>query len=139
MIYSLHSLSPFTHRTFPSHPLSQAFTETLQYKTYELRYEKKRSDKLLYQMLPPSVAQQLKQRKQVSAETYEVVTIYFSDIVGFTELASESTPMQVPLLSYFLFHAVIACYHSLVFSFSCSLTVLSYRRPFSSFPIRSII
>lgn len=73
----------------------QAFSETLLHKTHELRFEKKRSDKLLYQMLPSSVAQQLRIHKAVAAETYSSITIYFSDIVGFSEMAYQSTPMQV--------------------------------------------
>ncbi|KAK3752193.1 hypothetical protein QZH41_019344, partial [Actinostola sp. cb2023] len=79
--------------------------------------EKKKTEELLHSMLPKyvrqpdiSVADQLMSGKHVTAEHYDEVSIFFSDIVGFTTLCSLSTPLQiVNLLNdlYTLFDSVI--------------------------------
>lgn len=49
---------------------------------------------LLYKMMPKKAIAKL-QRGQSVIEKYDQVTIFFSDIVGFTSMAGEMTPMQV--------------------------------------------
>ena len=78
-------------------------------KSRQLRLEKQRADDLLYQMMPRSVAQQLKLNKTVNAEYYENVTVYFSDIVGFTTLCASCSPLEVVAFLNKLYHFFDDC------------------------------
>uniref|UniRef100_A0A8C4HRZ6 guanylate cyclase n=1 Tax=Dicentrarchus labrax TaxID=13489 RepID=A0A8C4HRZ6_DICLA len=73
----------------------QNYAQSLKEKTEDLRRQRQLAEDLLHQMLPKSVAKQLRQCKHVEAESYEKVTIFFSDIVGFTSISASCTPLQV--------------------------------------------
>uniref|UniRef100_A0A183TZI4 guanylate cyclase n=1 Tax=Toxocara canis TaxID=6265 RepID=A0A183TZI4_TOXCA len=82
-------------------------------RTKELIEEKKKSDILLYRMLPRQVAEKLKIGQTVEPEAFNMVTVFFSDVVSFTKLASRCSPMQVVTLLndlYTLFDGIIEAY-----------------------------
>ncbi len=61
----------------------EILTDKLQQATKELESEKKKTDKLLYECLPPSIAQQLRQEKEVVPARYEMVSLMFCGIKDF--------------------------------------------------------
>ncbi len=64
-------------------------------KTKDLKAEKQKTDILLFQMLPTSVSKRLKANQIAEPEHYDAVTVYFSEILGFTALSDLCTPIQV--------------------------------------------
>lgn len=60
-----------------------------------LRVEKHKSEQLLLNILPKAVVEQLKQFQGSLAERFDEATILFADIVNFTPLAAEVTPLEL--------------------------------------------
>ena len=130
---------------------SNNLEDLIRERTTQLEEEKKKTDKLLSQMLPPydrfdklhsvshrifafrSVADSLKSGKAVEAVWYNCVTIYFSDIVGFTTISALSGPMEVvDLLNdlYTMFDSILEDFDCYKVSLNgCFLSV--FRFPFA--------
>ncbi len=60
-----------------------------------LRVAQQKSESLLLNILPRPIAERLKQQPGSIAEQFDEATILFADIVGFTPLAAQMTPIEV--------------------------------------------
>ncbi|MCB1201510.1 MAG: ammonium transporter [Leptospiraceae bacterium] len=62
----------------------------------QIAAEQVRAEKLLLNILPDSVAQELKEnRNKIIAQSFQEVTILFADIVGFTSLSEKMRPEKI--------------------------------------------
>ncbi len=55
----------------------------------KIRQEKHRTEELLHNVLPPSIAKRMLSGEKVIADKYQNVSVMFADIVGFTKLSQQ--------------------------------------------------
>ncbi|XP_067102758.1 guanylate cyclase soluble subunit beta-2-like [Osmerus mordax] len=69
--------------------------EELRLLSQHLEEERRKTETLLYAMLPRHVANQLKEGKTVEAGEFKECTILFSDVVTFTTICSQCEPLDI--------------------------------------------
>lgn len=79
--------------------------EMVNQRTAELLREKEKTDKLLANILPKGTADELKLKGRASSKKFELVTVLFADIQGFTKIAEQMNPDNlIDQLDRFYFH-----------------------------------
>jgi class 3 adenylate cyclase len=74
-------------------------------RTRELTIEKEKSDRLLLNVLPEEVANELKEKGEAKAKLFDHVTVMFTDFVGFTTAAERLSPENLVLELHTCFKA----------------------------------
>lgn len=70
-----------------------------------LESEQARSEKLLLNILPAPIAERLKREERTIADGYADVCVLFADLVNFTKLSEEMSPIQIVALLNQIFSA----------------------------------
>ncbi len=62
---------------------------------HTIEEERAKSDRLLRNMLPASIAERLKRQPGAIADGFDAVTVLFADIAGFTPMSAQMAPAEV--------------------------------------------
>ena len=68
---------------------------SMMYYVNAFQREHDKSEKLLLNILPSSIADRLKQNEEIIADHFGEVTILFADIVDFTKISARVSPQQL--------------------------------------------
>jgi PAS domain S-box-containing protein len=68
-----------------------------------LRFQQEQTEQLLLNILPESIAQQLKRYPSTIADSFEAVSVLFADIVGFTEFSARTSPKELVIVLNLIF------------------------------------
>ncbi|MFZ5940455.1 MAG: adenylate/guanylate cyclase domain-containing protein [Bacteroidota bacterium] len=92
-------------RLFSIHKMETRAEEKVKDQIDELVREKEKSDKLVADMFPKTTAEELKSSGRAKWDKYEMATVLFSDIQGFTKIAEHMNPeLLIDELDKFFFH-----------------------------------
>jgi ligand-binding sensor domain-containing protein/class 3 adenylate cyclase/predicted metal-dependent HD superfamily phosphohydrolase len=69
--------------------------EQIEKQKQELEIEKEKTEKLLYNILPAETAEELKNKGKARTRFYRMVTVMFTDIKGFTQIAETYKPADL--------------------------------------------
>lgn len=70
-------------------------SEKVEKQRRELQIEKEKSEKLLRNVIPESMAEELLEKGEASARAFKVVSVLFTDFVGFTKIADKTNPTEL--------------------------------------------
>lgn len=101
IIFSIFLFSLFRSRNIANKKLAEQNiqitkqSDELEKRGKDLQKEKEKSEKLLLNILPAKVAEELKEKNYSAPRYYEKVTVLFTDFKGFTTIAEKMTPEEI--------------------------------------------
>ncbi len=95
----------FRKRRLDFHMEKTKLENIINQRTAELRREKSKTDELLANLLPKDTADELKKTGKATSQKFNMVTVLFSDIQGFSKIVEQMNPENlIDELDSFFFH-----------------------------------